>query len=86
MDRLVAHLRVRVDSDQPNGASDQPGDLEDDVDWARIGSRSRLGKNWIKRFQTLATPGRTKTTTLSRASERAGHRFARAGFKSSKSR
>ena len=48
MDRLVAHLWVRVDSDQPNGAGDQPGDLEDDVDWARIESRSRLGKNWIK--------------------------------------
>ena len=48
MDRLVAHLRVRVDSNQPNGAGDQPGDLEDDVDWARIGSGSRLGKNWIK--------------------------------------
>ena len=38
MDRLVAHLWVRVDSNQPNGAGDQPGDLEDDVDWARIGS------------------------------------------------
>ena len=38
VDRLVAHLRVRVDSNQPNGASDQPGDLEDDVDWGRIGS------------------------------------------------
>ena len=38
MDRLVAHLRVRVDSNQPNGAGDQPGDLEDDVDWGGIGS------------------------------------------------
>ena len=38
VDRLVAHLWVRVDSNQPNGAGDQPGDLEDDVDWGRIGS------------------------------------------------
>ena len=38
VDRLVAHLWVRVDSNQPNGASDQPGDLEDDVDWGGIGS------------------------------------------------
>ena len=38
VDRLVAHLRVRVYSNQPNGAGDQPGDLEDDVDWGGIGS------------------------------------------------
>ena len=38
VDRLVAHLWVRVDSNQPNGAGDQPGDLEDDVDWGGIGS------------------------------------------------
>ena len=38
VDRLVAHLWVRVDSNQPNSAGDQPGDLEDDVDWGGIGS------------------------------------------------
>ena len=31
VDRLVALLRVRVHSDQPDRPSYQPGDLEDDV-------------------------------------------------------
>ena len=74
VDGLVAV--VGVHPKHPDCARDQPRDLKQDINW-----RTR-----VKIFSSQESPGRTNTTTLSRASEMPGHRLARAGLRSSKSR
>lgn len=74
VDGLVAV--VGVDPKHPHRAGDQPRDLKQDINC----------RTKVKMFSNHASPGRTNTTTLSRASEIPGQRLASAGLRSSKSR